>query len=373
MIIQGYHPVIGGAERQLAALAPLLQARQVEVHILTRRYAGLASFEMINGVPVHRLPIPGPKPVAALVFTLAALPLLYKLKPNLIHAHELLSPTTTAIAAKRMLNIPVAVKLLRGGCMGDLAKLKQKPLGGQRIASSRRWVDAFIAISREIDSELEQIGIPAERRSFIPNGVDIERFKPLSPVEKLVWRAELGLPHGPIAIFTGRLEAEKRIDQLISVWPAVRTVHPEALLLLLGAGGEEVKLKQAAGAGVKFLGQVNNTAPYMRAADLFVLPSATEGLSNALLEALAAGLPAIATAVGGTPDVIEHGATGWLVSPDTPAELQEAILTLLADPEGRARLGRNGRERVTQNYALPVTATRLRKLYDQLSCNNLAL
>jgi glycosyltransferase involved in cell wall biosynthesis len=97
MIIQSYHPRVGGAERQLAALAPLLQAQGVDVHILTRRYAGLKSFEVIDGIPVHRLPIPGSRPVASLSFSLSAQPLLYRLKPNLVHAHELLSPTTTAV------------------------------------------------------------------------------------------------------------------------------------------------------------------------------------------------------------------------------------------------------------------------------------
>src|SRR4030095_5571364 len=133
MIIQDYHPMLGGAQRQLAALAPLLQAQQVEVHVLTRRYVGLASFEQVDGVPVYRLPIPGPKPVAALTFIMAALPLIKQLKPDVFHAHELLSPTSGAIAAKRLYHLPVVAKVLRGGSLGDIGKLNRKPFAQQQI------------------------------------------------------------------------------------------------------------------------------------------------------------------------------------------------------------------------------------------------
>lgn len=367
MIIQAYHPHIGGAERQLAALAPLLRAQGVEVHILTRRYPGLTAFEMIEGVPVHRLPIPGPKPVASFSFTLAALPLLNRLKPDVIHAHELLSPTTTAVTAKRLFKVPVVAKVLRGGVLGDVAKLKRKPLGKGRISTFRQNVDAFITISTEIDTELAELGIAQERRPFIPNGVDTERFIPLPLAERKILRQTLGLPDVPVVIFTGRLAAEKRVDQLISIWPAIRSIHQDALLLLLGTGEEESTLKQAAGPGVRFEGRVEDVAPYLQAADLFVLPSATEGLSNALLEALACGLATVATKVGGAPDVIEHKKSGWLVPPDQPEALQEAIVTLLSQPTCRTELGCRGRDHIVSNYSLPVIANRLRTLYDQVA------
>lgn len=366
MIIQGYLPRVGGAERQLAALAPLLQARGVALHILTRRYAGLSPYEEIDGVPVHRLPIPGPKPLAALSFMAAAQPKLAQLRPDLIHAHELLSPALTALLAKGWLRVPVVAKVLRGGLLGDVAKVRSKALGEARLALLRRHLDAFIVISQEIDAELAAMGVPPERRPFIPNGVDIERFAPVTPAEQAALRTELGLPSGPLTIFTGRLAAEKRVDQLLRLWPEIRAVHPEAGLLLLGRGEEEVILRQLAGEGVHFLGRIEDVAPYLQAADLFVLPSATEGLSNALLEALATGLPALVSEVGGAADVVEHGESGWLFPADTPTALREGLLTLLGDAALRAALGQAGRARVVADYALPVIADRLRALYEQL-------
>ena len=153
MIIQDYLPLVGGAERQLATLAPLLREQNVEIFILTRRYSHLLPYELIDGVPVYRLPIIKPKALASLMFTLTALPLLRRLQPDLIHAHGLLSPTTTAVAAKRWLGMPVVVKLIGGGEGGDLGRLKRKPFGLRRIRSFRHWVDAFVVISQEIDKQ----------------------------------------------------------------------------------------------------------------------------------------------------------------------------------------------------------------------------
>jgi glycosyltransferase involved in cell wall biosynthesis len=369
MIIQAYYPHVGGAERQLMALVPLLQARGIEINILTRRYPGLKPFEMIGGAPVHRLPIPGPKAVASTIFTLSALPLLARLRPHLIHAHELLSPTTTAVAAKRLFGIPVVAKVLRGGMLGDIDKLKKRRFGPHRLALLRQRVNAFITISKEIDTELAEIGIEKERRPFIPNGVDTDKFAPIKEHEKQTLRQQLHLPEGFMAVFTGRLSPEKRVDQLIAIWPQVRSLNSQAHLIILGTGEQETALQQAAGDGIHFRGQVNNVSDYLKTADLFLLPSSTEGLSNALLEGMASGLACIATKVGGAPDVIRHEHNGWLVPPDQPEQLQEAILSLCHNAEQRTRFGTAARHEILQNYALTATADKLCRLYERLSSN----
>lgn len=366
MIIQGYYPRVGGAERQVQYLAPLLQEQNVDVHIITRRYKGLAPFEMVSGVPVHRITIPGPKPTASIAFTIGALRVLRRLQPDVIHAHELFSPATTAVAAKRLFEKPVAVTVHRGGYLGDVARLKGKAFGDRRIANLRKHFDTFVTISHEIDAELAEVDVPIERRVFIPNGVDTDRFTPLESLERDTLRARLGLDNGPVVVFSGRLADEKRVNLLISIWPALRVVHPNAQLLVLGTGPKESELKHSAGAGIEFKGLVDDVAPFLQAADLFVLPSIAEGLSVALLEAMATGTPAIATAVGGAPDVIEQGVSGWLVPPDDERALREAIVTLLDDPMRRKSLGMLGRERVVDGYALMASADKLRNMYDLL-------
>jgi len=367
MIILGYYPIIGGAEVQLRTLARQLQAQGVEVSVLTRRYAGLKAFELVDGIPVYRLLAPRPKPVAALSFIATAIPLLRRLRPHVVHAFTMLSPAIIACVAKMILGIPAIVGNQGGGRGGEVYRLHNKFLSNQRFAFLRRYVDAYITISQEIDRELEQIGMSADRRVFILNGVDTNRFSPVSPTDKQLLRARLGLPSGPMAIFVGRLAPEKRVANLLTIWPEVRSVYPEASLLIIGTGVEESMLKAMAGDDVHFAGAVEDVAPYLQTADLFVLPSMREGLSVAILEALSTSLPVVATAVGGTPDVIKHDYNGWLVPPENPPALRDAIVTLLGDQTRRANFGARGRELVIRNYSLATCVAQHRALYTHLA------
>jgi glycosyltransferase involved in cell wall biosynthesis len=366
MIIQDYLPRLGGAEKQLAALAPLLKERGVKIDILTRRYPGLARFEFIDGVPVYRLPVFKIKALASLTFTLTAVPVIRRLHPDIIHAHGLLSPTTTAVLAKRLFGIPVVSKSLRGGILGDLERLRKNPFGHRRFNMLQKHVDMFITISNEIKDELVNNGISPERCTFIPNGVKLDRFQPVSKSDKSLLRKQLELPEGPLVIFAGRLEMEKRVDQLIQIWLEVQKRYTDAHLLILGAGTQAEKLKRMAGEGILFGGLVDDTTPYLQTADLFVLPSISEGLSNALLEALATGLPVVATATGGTTDIVRHKVSGWLIQNYNPKNLLEGILAFLDNQSLRESCALEGRSYVVENYSLINTADNLCKLYKSL-------
>jgi glycosyltransferase involved in cell wall biosynthesis len=363
-----YFPYLGGAERQVQSLAPRLRARGVDVRIVSRQYDNLPRYEEMEGVPVYRLPMWGPKFLTSLLYSMLSLPLLRRLRPDVLHAHELLSPASTALLAKRSMNIPVAAKILRGGVLGDIDKLQGRRSGRMRLSLLKRDVDAFVVISQEIDQELAELGVEPERRAFIPNGVDTDRFVPVPLSEKKRLRTQLGIsPDGPVAVFTGRLSEEKRVDQLLRVWKTVREQYSQASLLVVGSGTEEARLKQLAGPGVQFCGLVDDVVPYLQTADIFVLPSVTEGLSNALLEALSVGLPVVATRIGGTPDLVRHGENGYLIEPDNVDGLQSSLMMLLADEDMCSRLGQAGRGLVLENYSLDSTADRLVILYKKLA------
>ncbi len=366
MIIQGYFPRIGGAERQLAAMAPFLAAEGVAISVLTRRYAGFKPFEIIDNVPVHRLPIPGPVPTAALVFTAAAIPLLWRLKPNLVHAHEMFSPATTAIAAKQALGLPYAVTAHRSGPLGDVLRMQQRPFGKGRLERITKTADAFFTISREIDHEFDHIlGIEAKRRHYVPNGVDPDKYHPVSAEAKVALRRELNLPsEGPITLYAGRLSEEKRVRYLVETWPAIRAKHPDATLLILGQGPEESALNAKSSDGVIFGGAVHNVPPYLQAADVFVLPSIAEGFSVAMLEAMASELAVVITDVGGARDAIDDGQNGLIIPPDDQPALEQALLAVLGDQAARQRMGQAARQRVQQEFSLSVIAKRLRNLYE---------
>lgn len=371
MISHGYYPLIGGAERQLAAVSPALQAVGVEVHILTRRHADLPAYEEIEGVAVHRLPVPGPKFTASLAFTHYGLQKIAQIRPQIIHAHELFSATTTAVRAKKRWGMPIVVTAHRSGPIGDVQRLGQKFLGHQRLRTFAREVDHFITISREIDGELMGIGVPAERLSFIPNAVDTTRFAPATAAQRATLRSQLEIPaEAEVVVFIGRLAPEKRVNHLVSLWPIIRQSHPNAHLLLLGIGPEEGKLRQMAGDGVRFCGSIDNVVPYLQTADIFCLPSVAEGLSVAMLEAMSTGLTALVTAVGGAPETITHTANGWLVPPDDVPALQQSLLTLLANPAQRASIGTAARQTVLDQFSLSSIALQLRGLYEKLFAVN---
>ncbi len=366
MIIQDYLPRVGGAERQLFALTPLLREHGVEVEILTRRYPGLAQFEFINDAPVHRLPFFRSKAIASLMFTLTSLPIIKRVQPDVIHAHGLLSPTTTAVTAKRFFGAPVVSKALRGGVLGDLTRLMKKPFGVMRFKSLQKQVDAFITISNEITDELIGVGVQSERCVFIPNGVKLDRFQSVSEIRKKQLRKQLQLPDGPIVVFVGRLEVEKRIEDLIQVWPEIQQRYEEISLLVLGAGSLQEKISGMAGKNVILRGAIDNVSDYLQASDLFVLPSVSEGLSNALLEALAVGLPVVVTATGGTMDIVSHKVSGWLIQNYTPQSLRDGIFALIEDLSLREVCAKEGQRRVVENYDLCSTADKLSDLYQSL-------
>ena len=367
MLIQRYYPHAGGAEKLVQRLAPRLQTRGFEVCVVTRHEKGLSRFEVIDGMPVYRLPAPGPKPLAAAFYIWSAVRLLSKLHPDLIHAHEILSPASAAILFKHFHHRPIVATLHRGGMLGDIYKLKRRPFGMQRLSSLSREIDSFVVISQEIDSELAALRVLPEKRVFIPNGVDAAHFSPLSKMKKEHLRTELSLPREAlVVVYVGRFVVEKRVNHLLTLWPDIRRVFPEALLLLIGTGAETSRLQAMSSPGVQFTGQVDDAASYLQAADIFVLPSSTEGLSVSMLEAMSSGLPALVTSVGGAPDVIQHNMNGYLIPPDDLPALKQGLLTLLGDEALRVRLGKRGRECILADYSLDSVAMHLGALYHNL-------
>jgi glycosyltransferase involved in cell wall biosynthesis len=365
MVLLDYLPVQGGAQRQLAALAPLLRDRGVEMHVVTRRAPGAPARECKDGVAVRRLPAPGPRALAGPVFAAAALTRVAALRPDVVHAFSLFSPSLVAIWAKRLLGVGTLCKVLRGGRAGDVERLRGKPLAGMRVRRLRAAIDGLVAISDEIDAELDALGIPAARRHRIPNGVDTRRFQPAPPEEQARRRRELGLPAAPIVVYCGRLVPEKRVDVLLEAWRGVEARLPGANLVIVGDGVEAAALRRSAGPGVRFVGEADDVLPFLQAADVFALPSDTEGSSNALLEAMAAGLPVVATRVGAATEVVAEGA-GRLVAPGDAVSLASALEAILTDP-ARARLGAAGRARVVSDYALAGVADRLVRLYREVA------
>ena len=197
---------------------------------------------------------------------------------------------------------------------------------------------------------------PPERVRVILNAVEADRFRPVDPGDRAALRARLGLPvDGLLVGCVANLRPVKGHLRLIEAFAAVQADLPRAGLVLVGEGPlqaalarevEERGLREA----VHFLGQRGDVPDLLPAFDLCALASESEGLSNALLEAMACGLPVVATAVGGNPELLEDGALGRLVPPGDPVALGRALRELLADPAERSRLGAAARVRVLERH-----------------------
>lgn len=383
VISHGYYPRIGGIERQRAQVTPRLVRGGAVASVVTRAVAGAPRRETLDGVEVVRLATLGgkargsagtrqllwrlAKPWDAAVFLLGGTAAVLRRRPDVIHTHEFISTARVGLLAGRLLGVPVVVTSHRSGPLGDVGRNLTSRRGRALLERIRTRAALAVAVSEEIDGELAEAGIPAERRLVVHNGVDVDRFRPATEQERAAGRAGLGLPEeGPVVVFVGRLMPEKRVDLLLEVWGKVRASAPAASLVVVGTGDDEDRLRAAAPAGVVFAGSVPDPAPLLRAADVFVLPSVAEGLSNALLEAQATGLPAVVTDIGAARTVVEDGVTGVVIEPDDAEALRSSLEQLVADVALRARMGSVARDRMVERFSIDATAAAFLAAYRRL-------
>ena len=243
----------------------------------------------------------------------------------------------------------------------------------------RRWLnrltvplaDKVVAVAPAVaDEAKKRLALPASKIAVVTNGVDVRRFHHLEPRNSA--KSRLGCkPNDFVVVCVANFRHIKGHRYLIKAFAAAHHSLPNARLLLIGEG----PLRPAIAADIestglaneiRLLGQTEQIEMVLAAADLSVLPSLTEGMSNSLLEAMAAGLPVIATAVGGNRDLIENGVCGILVPPRDSGALAAAISRLARDPELRGHLGSAARIKVQQDYSIEAVGAALRDLL--ISC-----
>jgi glycosyltransferase involved in cell wall biosynthesis len=368
-LIAYFHPFESGAERQAHTQGRELVRRGHAVHVVTHAMPGVPRDEVIDGIEVHRW-IRSSKRGAlfSLSFVAGAVRALGRLRRglDLVHTHQALWEGVAAGVARGsgwLRGVPTVVQPASSGYYGEAEELlRTRGRGVLRRLILRN--DAFVAISADIERQWLALGVSSGRMVRIASGVDARRYAP-GPSG-----AEASLPPRPRVVFTGRLHPQKNLDVLLDAWPAVAAATG-AQLLLVGHGPERDRLEAKArslgvGASVHFPGAVADVADVLRAADVFVLPSVAEGMSNSLLEAMATRLPCVASDIGGNQDLLGPGETGVLVAGRSPECWAEALITLLKDPERRARLSRSARRRVDEEYAVERVVDRYEALYRRL-------
>jgi glycosyltransferase involved in cell wall biosynthesis len=288
---------------------------------------------------------------------------------DLVHAHWIVPNGLVAAAAVPRSRTPLAI-----GLHGSDVFLAEKPgvrrLAGWALSRAR----LLTGCSPELVDRVRALGFPADRSRVIPYGVDVDAFSP-DPARRSIWRRQLAIPDGAsLLLGVGRMATKKGFQVLLEILPALLAGHPDLHVVLAGGGDLLERFRAAAEAWasrVHFPGAVlRDTLPDLyRAADLFTLPAVhdskgnVDGLPNVILEAMASGLPVVASAISGIPLAVVDGETGRLVPEADGAALLAALLALLADPAAARAMGERGRRKAEAELTWDAVAARYREGY----------
>jgi len=355
---------MGGADSLLLRAAQELRARRHEVLIvsltplgpmgLQARSAGITteSLEMRRGVP-------DPRGLVRLIR------LVRTWRPNVIHSH-MVHANLMARALRLFVPIPALVSTIH-----NIHEAGPVWMAGYRLTN--RLVDQMTIISQTAaDRFVRDRIVPKALLRVVPNGIDVDQFRDMPAGARESVRCSLGLDRDFVWLAVGRFEIQKDYPVMLRAFARVHAALPTAVLLLAGRGSLQAETEALArelglGASVRFLGVRNDIPELLNAADGYVMSSAWEGMPMVLLEATAAGLPIVATRVGGNQEVVCEGESGFLVPPRDADALALAMLRLMQVPEAvRREMGVRGREHVQSHYGLKRTVTCWESLYHEV-------
>ncbi len=354
----------GGAERQAVELAVGLHGPEFAVSLDCLTESGpLAADLAAAGVPMRCW---NKRPGLDLLLPFRLAGRLRRERVQILHAHMFTAALWGRLAAK-LAGVPAVVD--HEHSTHTLDQPKRTRLDRLLLP----WTGRLVAVSGNLEARFRQAGYPERKLTVIRNGIRLEGLaRPEGDSARAEARKSLGLAaDDTVLAVVGMLEPRKDHVTLLAALPEVARARGRVTLLAAGDGPLRAELSEQAaglpaGAQVRFLGDLPNVRPVLWAADVYVSSSITEGTSLALLEALAAGTPVVATAVGGTPEVLEGDQCGLLCPPSDPVRLAETICACLADPAGTAARVLAGRRRVEAEYSRQTMLDRFAGLYREL-------
>ena len=380
MVTGVYAPETSGASLQCRNLIRAIGDRARFTVLTTSTDASLPWQSEVDGTPVRRIPVDPGSGVSKAVATerMASSFLEFARDFDIVHLHGFSQKSVLVIALAKLLGKRIVIKLTSLG-HDDPASIRA---GGRVLWTAYRQADAFIGVTPRFADGFDVTGLDRRRFVFIPNGVDLTRFKPSSKDLRAEFKRQLGLPMGdPVVLFVGFFSREKNPDVLFDAWLSMLERGIMSTLVFVGAtagayyeidAGIAERIKATARSRgvadrVVFVEAADRIEQYYRAADVFALPTAREGLPNVLLEAMASGVPPVITRLEGVTDwIVDPGVTGELVPSAESAPFAEAIAPLLTSPERRHAVGAAARAHVAGQFDITATAHRTLEVYQQL-------
>ena len=375
MFVNGFG--MGGTERHVVNLGRAIDHSRFDLHLACFQRTGhfLQDIEH-RRIPIREYPIDSLHNHRTLWQQLQFARDLKRHRIQIVHTYNFY-PNVFALPAARLAGVPLVVASIRD--TGVYQTRMQKTVQKQMCRLAHR----VVVNAEAIRSWLIEDGYRAEKIRVIRNGVDLTGFD--KDRRSAALRREIGVPlDAPLVVVASRLHELKGLDDFLEAAALLARRQPDALFLVVGERfgvnkdgalvREEAYKKSlerrarrlGIGDRVVFTGMRLDIPQLLAEASVSVLPSLSEGLSNSVLEAMAAALPVVATRVGGNPEAVEDGVTGFLVGPHAPEELARAIDALLADPALARRLGQNGRRRIEERFSLPKMARETENFYTSL-------
>jgi glycosyltransferase involved in cell wall biosynthesis len=338
---------IGGSERHLLTLLPALAEREIEPVFLGLDNPAGKPEPFYRELGVERVRLPCPRDLDP-VLAWRVRRELRRLRPDVVHTHLVHADVYGALAAG-------GVPLVSTKHNDDRFRLGPFRYVERALAKKATRVIAITEALRRFC--VDRVRLPAAKFEVVHYGLD-ELPRPWGESR------EVALPDGArVLLCVGRLAEQKGVDVAIEALRRIREQEPAAVLVVLGEGPERPRLEALAGDGVYLPGRVGDVAAWYRRAELLVHPVRWEGFGLALVEAMLAGKPVVATRVSSAPEIVADGETGLLVPPDDPAALAEAALALLADPTRAAAMGAAGLVRARAEFSVAKMADRTAAIY----------
>jgi glycosyltransferase involved in cell wall biosynthesis len=383
-----YHPVLGGVETHARRLASHLHRNGFEVQVVTKRVSGQQAAEaLVDDVRVYRVGPIGDRRGRGKWVVLPrffAKTLQLGTSFDVIVCIDFRGIGIAAVAAGRLLHRAVILQAETGGALvsaghGSSSGVPPEHAVVRALKNVPRAIyrraDHIVCIGHDIEREALDTGVPRERVHYLPHGVDLLRFRPAAPGERELLRTSLGWPTDrPIVLFVGRLSIEKGVLDLLEAWRLVD--RRDALLVLVGPdmpahpwdAGRKARAYVAQHGledRVRFEGPAAETSHLFRAADLFTQPSHFEAFGLSAIEAMASGVPIIASKVGGLIDFLVDNDNALLHEPRSPASIAAALTHGLWDASLRARLAKKALETVTAEFDERVLLDRYARLIER--------